>query len=86
MTMESRTQKKRSPSAPPRKEKRDSVKSGVRNRTTESIIKKSAQADETNVEPTRKVLGMPINAATARQAVILSEIIGKPVSKRGKRW
>jgi len=31
------------------------------------------------------VLGIELNPETARQAVILSEIIGKPVSKRGRR-
>ena len=34
---------------------------------------------------THSVLGIPLNPETARQAIILSEVIGKPVSKRGSR-
>ena len=86
MSMDHRKSKKRSSDAPPRKEKRDSVKSSVRNRSTESIMKKGTNSSETRVISTHKVLDIPLNADTARQAVILSEIIGKPVSKRRKRW
>jgi len=38
--------------------------------------------------PVRKPLdsiGLQLDSQTARQAIILSEIIGKPVAKRGRR-
>jgi len=40
---------------------------------------------ETHTEPVRKILDLPLDPGVARQAIILSEIIGKPVSKRGRR-
>jgi len=44
-----------------------------------------ALATQVHKPPVHKVLNMPLNPDTARQAVILSEIIGKPVSRRGRR-
>jgi len=86
--MEKSVRKKRPQRAPPRKERRDSVKSGTKSRPMESVSKKSTKASaSTSVappKPVHSVLGISLNAQTARQAVILSEIIGKPVSKRGR--
>jgi len=47
--------------------------------------KKPITATKVQVPYVHKVLNMPLNPDTARQAVILSEIIGKPVSRRGRR-
>jgi len=65
-----------------RKEKRDSVKSGSRNTQAESTAKKGT--GEHNIQPNAKhsVLGISLNPETARQAIILSEIIGPPLAKR----
>ncbi|MCL2628561.1 MAG: hypothetical protein FWD44_07710 [Oscillospiraceae bacterium] len=54
----------------------------------------SRKADETNKsaskQPARhssklETLGINLDQNTVKQAIILSEIIGKPVSKRGRR-
>jgi len=57
-----------------------------------SVSKEGKDTSRKNVpltqvqKPTEhRVLNLPLNPDTARQAVILSEIIGKPVSKRGRR-
>jgi len=45
----------------------------------------STPSSVTHTKPVGSILDIPFNPDTARQAVILSEIIGKPVSKRGRR-
>jgi len=80
--MERKVRKKRSSGAPQRKERRDSVKSGARTRPSESMSRKGASLSGTVSDPSHNVLGMQLNPETARQAIILSEVIGKPVSKR----
>jgi len=82
--MEKKTRKRLPSKTPPVKERRDSVKGRAGTRPTESISKKSPIASETCAAHINKLPGIPLNAETARQAVILSEIIGKPVSKRRK--
>jgi len=77
--------KKRPQGAPPRKERRDGVKSGTRSSSSGSAVKKSAPGNTSRGSGPLHTLGIDLNAKTARQAVILSEIIGKPVSKRGRR-
>jgi len=84
--MESKARKKRSSDTSQRKERRDSVKSGTRTRSANSMVTKSSDTKSSHAAKTHSVLGIPINSGTAKQAIILSEIIGKPVSKRGKRW
>jgi len=85
--MENKNRSKRTSGSPPRKERRDSVKAG--SATTGKGVRKNVPALSTTsvqTRPTRSILGIPLNAETARQAIILSEVIGKPVSKRrGKR-
>jgi len=78
--MENKNRSKRS-GAPQRKERRDSVKAGSRASGT-GVKKRSSSTAATKISPSRSVLGIPLNAETARQAIILSEVIGKPVSKR----
>jgi len=85
MRMDDKVRKKRPRGAPPRKERRDSVRSGTKTRPSESISKKSIPVGDMHSGPAHSVLGFSLNAEAARQAVILSEIIGKPVSKRGRR-
>ena len=58
------------------KNRRSPVNSGSRNVRTGSV-----QA----ISPERSILNIPLNPDTARQAIILSEVIGRPVSKRGRR-
>jgi len=70
--MEKKVQKKRSQSVSANKEGKD-----ARRKNTPPI--------NVHSQPVHKVLNIPLNPETARQAVILSEIIGKPVSKRGRR-
>jgi len=65
-----------------RKKRRDPVKSGTRSRPSESISKKGASSTGRGQNTNHNVLGMQLNSETARQAIILSEVIGKPVSKR----
>jgi len=84
--MEKNVRKKRPSGATPGKDKRDRAKSGSRSVTSENITRQSATGSETQVTSMNSVLGMPLDARAARQAVILSEIIGKPVSKRRMKW
>jgi len=83
--MEEKTRQKRSSGAPQRKERRDAVKSGSGRKSSTGIIKKGASSDRIPGNAAIERLGIRLDAGTARQAVILSEIIGKPVSKRGRR-
>jgi len=80
--MEKKNRSKRSAS-PPRKERRDSVKAG--SRASGSSVKKSTSRTGVSSRPSHSVLGIPLNSETARQAIILSEVIGKPVSKRKRQ-
>jgi len=69
--MEKKVRKKRPRNTSPIKEIKDRAKTPL---------------TEVQIKPKHKILDMHLSPETARQAVILSEIIGKPVSKRGKRW
>jgi len=84
--MENRTRKKRTQSSAQRKERKDTNRSKTGNRPGDSGNKKSTPPAGVVVHIPHSPLNIPLNPDTARQAVILSEIIGKPVSKRGKRW
>jgi len=60
----------------------------TRNKRQSSVKKQppsSVSATVVQKPKVHSVLNMPLNSETARQAVILSEVIGKPVSKRGRR-
>jgi len=70
--MEKKVRKKRSQSVSANKEGKDNAA-------------KKTPLTQVQTPAAHKVLNMPLNPDTARQAVILSEIIGKPVSKRGRR-
>jgi len=83
--MEKNVRKKRPQGAPPRKERRDSVKSRTVAGQSGSASKKAVPVNDVFSGPAQNVLGISLNPESARQAVILSEIIGKPVSKRGRR-
>jgi len=83
--MEKNVRKKRPQGAPPRKERRDRVKSTAGGHPPASTSKKVTPADKKFPVYGHDVLGISLNPESARQAVILSEIIGKPVSKRGRR-
>jgi len=77
--MERKTRKKQSAGTLQKNVKKDTVKSGVR---------KPPPAPDPGIiisPPITGILDLPLNPDTARQAIILSEIIGKPVSKRGRR-
>ena len=82
--MENKTRKKRSSGAPA-KVKRDPVKSGRSSRSATGMVIKKSPDETVRSGPPPNVLGITLDPESARQAVILSEIIGKPVSKRGKR-
>jgi len=84
--MENKVRKKRSKNTSVNKKIRDTTIDNTRIRPSSDIAGKSSAAEVVSFPRTPKVLNMPINPETARQAVILSEVIGKPVSKRGKRW
>jgi len=87
--------------APPRKERRDSAKNPARGSARNPArgpAKGSARGDPSSSAAIKNtsvsepysgsrafVQGLGLNAETARQAVILSEIIGKPLAKRGRR-
>jgi len=47
--------------------------------------KSNNQPASTHTNSVHSVLGIPLDPKAARQAIILSEIIGKPVSKRARR-
>jgi len=85
--MEERTRKKRrgGDGAPPRKDRRDSAKSPARGGSSSGAARKNTPAGEPHSGSRAYVQGIELNAESARQAVILSEIIGKPLSKRGRR-
>jgi len=83
--MEDNVRKERPPGATPRRKRRDVAKHRPDSRQSKSTAEKRAPVSGALTGSTHTLLGMPINSKTARQAVILSEIIGKPVSKRGKR-
>jgi len=97
MTMENKTRTKRTKRTPAQKGRKDIVKSASSSlsgtpgsRQSKSSVQRSTSASNVPVSrghasPVHEVLGIPINSETARQAIILSEIIGKPVSKRGRR-
>ena len=75
--------KKRSAEARARKRKRP---------TTERAPVKNVLEDsrQSSLQPSSgrnslKALGIDLNPTTARQAVILSEVIGKPLSRRGRQ-
>jgi len=70
--MEKKVRKKRTPGAA----KIQSSANDMTNRTLPPTAR---------TNPTGSILDIPLNPNTARQAIILSEIIGKPVSKRGRR-
>jgi len=55
------------------------------NKEGKDTAKKKTPLTTVHTPDVHKVLSMPLNPDTARQAVILSEIIGKPVSRRGRR-
>jgi len=71
MSMEKKVRKKRSQASPSNKEGKDRVKTSL---------------TEVQIKPQHKILDIPLNPDTARQAVILSEVIGKPVSKRSRKY
>jgi len=85
--MEERARKKRprSETPPPRKERRDSVKGPARGDSSSGITRKTVPGGAPRGGGWLREHGLELNANTARQAVILSEIIGKPVSKRSRR-
>ena len=84
--MHNSVQKKRpAKGAPPRKERRDAVKSATKAGSSVSTIKKKAPVSKSRVGGPLSALGIEWGAETVRKAVILSEIIGKPVSMRGRR-
>ncbi|MCL2820150.1 MAG: hypothetical protein FWD38_04880 [Oscillospiraceae bacterium] len=84
--MENKVRKKRSKNVSANKEISETTIDKNRIRPSSANAKKSSAAEVVSFSRTPKVLNMPINPETARQAIILSEVIGKPVSKRGKRW
>jgi len=87
LSMENKTNKKRpvnetgtsGPSA--QKTARSSFGSTTTSRQKRSNVLKNPKKPEVRV-PGQKFLTFPLNPGTARQAMILSEIIGKPVSMR----
>jgi len=85
--MEQKARKKRpgGAGAPPRKERRDSVKNPARGGPSSGVAGKNTSQTGPHSGSRAYVQGIELNAETARQAVILSEIIGKPLSKRGRR-
>ena len=83
--MENRTRKKRTQGASSQNRNSNPAGRGIVNRKSSSGEKSSLQPTEVHVRPVHSALGMSLNPETARQAMILSEIIGKPVSKRGRR-
>ena len=85
MHMEKKVRKKRPQGSPPRKERRDRVKSGSGGSLSGSTSKKVVPVNSAHPGSAHNVLGISLDPESARQAVILSEIIGKPVSKRGRR-
>jgi len=85
MHMEKKVRKKRPQGASPQGGRNKPAGSGTGKHSLIINSKESSQPAEMHANPVHSVLGIPINFDTARQAVILSEIIGKPVSKRGRR-
>jgi len=97
MTMENKTRTKRTKRTPVQKSRKDTATSVTASRSgapgsrqSKGSAQRSTSASNVPVSrghasPVHEVLGIPINSETARQAIILSEIIGKPVSKRGRR-
>ena len=83
--MENNTRRKRSQSAAQRKGKKDSIKNRTGINPAPGNTKKIIPLTEVSTGPLHSPLNISLNPETARQAVILSEIIGKPVSRRGKR-
>ncbi|MDR2599792.1 MAG: hypothetical protein LBC73_05895 [Oscillospiraceae bacterium] len=70
-----------SANTPPRKNRR----TGVRAAGTKSSVLPTTIQKQKSSHSTLTALGIELSADTARQAIILSEIIGKPVSKRSRR-
>ena len=65
-----------------RRTKTTPVRSPVKNVLEDS---RQSSLQPTSGRSALQALGIELNSTTARQAVILSEIIGKPVSQRGRR-
>jgi len=53
-----------------------------RTETVQAEMVRAEKPDAAAASRAKSVYGMSLNAETARQAVILSEIIGSPVSRR----
>jgi len=82
--------------APVRKKKRNPAKGASKIRTRQSADRQPTDKNRNNsaqknnhaigsqASIEHSVLNIPLNPNTARQAIILSEIIGKPISKRGR--
>ncbi|MDR2589717.1 MAG: hypothetical protein LBC71_01830 [Oscillospiraceae bacterium] len=66
--------------ASPRKERRDGVRVTSKSTVAPTVVRKQKHTHDS-----LDALGIELNAGTARQAIILSEIIGKPISKRPRR-
>jgi len=81
--MEKKTRKKRSGTENPGKEGKDTSK--TQSRSSLNTGKSSFTRSEVQISSGPKILDIPLNPETAKQAVILSEIIGKPLSKRSIR-
>jgi len=82
--MEKKVRKKRTQSALSNKEGKDAGAGAGKTRTTAEPGKKTSAAKKASPAAGPYVLNMRLTPATAKQAVVLSEIIGKPVSKRRK--
>ena len=77
------SKKKRPAETRARKRKKATpVRSPVKNVLEDS---RQSSLQPSSGRSTLQTLGIELNSTTARQAVILSEIIGKPVSQRGRR-
>jgi len=82
--MEKKVRKKR-PQGASGSSGNETAKTGTRPRPAQATSKKLSAPAEVQFTAHKKILNMPLNPETARQAIVLSEIIGKPVSKRSIR-
>jgi len=68
-----------------KKVRKKRAQSTVKSKPPANSMTSSTPPSVNHTGPVGSILNIPLNPDTARQAIILSEIIGKPVSKRGKR-
>jgi len=85
LTKKKPVRKKRPAQARGRKKRDNIAKPQPVSNVLEESRQESLSSGSSAGKSVLKSLGIELNPATARQAMVLSEVIGKPVSLRGKQ-